>query len=119
MNVETLRQLDQGLLALDRGYRHFRLECRAMIPARSSCHGLLLTCSIMPLLRGKSTYPGCSNSRNHLSFLPRSRTAGQQTALPLRRERASEEKPTEMQARRNGGFFRASAAGSRRSRFCE
>jgi len=67
MNVEILRQLDQRLLALDRGHRHFCLECRAVVPARSSCHGLLLARSIMLLLRGKSTYPGCSDSRSHLS----------------------------------------------------
>ena len=67
VDVELLRQLDQGLLAFDRSYRDFCLECRAVVPARSSCHGLLLARSIMLLLRGKSTYPGCSDSRSHLS----------------------------------------------------
>ena len=57
MNVEILRKLDHGLLALDRCYSHFRLECRAVVPARLSAHGLLLVRSIMPLLLGKSTYP--------------------------------------------------------------
>jgi len=66
MDVEFLRQLDHGLLALDRGYRHLRPESRAVVPARSSCHGLLLARSIMLLLRGKSTYPGCSDFRSHL-----------------------------------------------------
>jgi hypothetical protein len=66
MEVEILRQLDQGLLALDRGHRHFRLECRAVIQAWSSYKGILLARSIMLLLRGKSTYPGCSDFRNHL-----------------------------------------------------
>ncbi len=66
MHVETLRQLDQGLLTLDRGYRNFRLECRAVVPARSSCHGHRLARSIMPLLRGKSTCPTCSDFPNHL-----------------------------------------------------
>jgi hypothetical protein len=66
MDVELLRQFDQSLLALDRGYRHFRLECRAVVPALSSCHGLLLARGIMPLLRRKSTYPGCSDFRSHL-----------------------------------------------------
>jgi hypothetical protein len=70
MDVELLRQLDHGLLSLDRGYRHFRLECRAVVPARSSCHGLLLARSIMLPLRGKSTYPGCSDFRSHLSMGP-------------------------------------------------
>ena len=66
VNVEILCQLDQRLLALDRGHGHFRLECRAVIPARSFCHNHLLACSIMLLLRGKSTYPSCSNLRSHL-----------------------------------------------------
>jgi hypothetical protein len=69
MEVEIMRQLDQGLLALDRGRRHFCLECRALVPAWSSCHGLFLARSIMLLLRGKSTYPGCSDFRNHLWVL--------------------------------------------------
>lgn len=33
MKNEILRQLDQVFLILDRGHRHFRLECRAVIPA--------------------------------------------------------------------------------------
>jgi hypothetical protein len=66
MHIEILCQLDQGLLALDRGHRHFRLECRAVVPPRSSCHGLLLARSIMPLSRGKSTCPGCSDFWNQL-----------------------------------------------------
>ena len=57
MNAEILCQLNQRLLALDRGRSHFRLECRAVSPPRSFCHGHLLACSIMRLLRGKSTYP--------------------------------------------------------------
>jgi hypothetical protein len=55
MNIKFLRQFDQCLLALDRGHRRFRLECRAMVPAWSSSHGLLLARSVMLLLRGKST----------------------------------------------------------------
>jgi hypothetical protein len=42
MDIEVLRQLDQGLLALDRRYSDFRLEGRAVVPARSSRHGHLL-----------------------------------------------------------------------------
>ncbi len=67
MDIEILRQLNQGLLALDSGNRHFRLKGRAVVPARSSSHGLLLACSIMPLLLGKSTYPACLVFRSHLS----------------------------------------------------
>ena len=66
MKIEILRQLDQGLLTPDRGHRRFRLECRAVVPAWSSCHGLLLARSIMLLFHAKSTYPGCSDCRNHL-----------------------------------------------------
>jgi hypothetical protein len=46
----------------------FALKAGLCRRARSSCHGHLLACSIMLLLRGKSTYPGCSDFRNHLSF---------------------------------------------------
>jgi hypothetical protein len=49
--IEFLRQLDQRLLTLDRSHRNVRLECRAVIPARSSCRGFLLARSIMPLNR--------------------------------------------------------------------
>ena len=66
VNVDILRQLDQPLLALDRNHSHFCLKCRAVFPARSLWHSHLLACSIMPLLRGKSTYPGCPDFRNHL-----------------------------------------------------
>jgi len=68
LEVKILCKLDHGLLAFDRGYRHFRLESRTVVPARSSCHGLLLARSIMLLLRGKSTYPGCSDFRSRLSL---------------------------------------------------
>jgi hypothetical protein len=40
VNVELLRQLGQRLLALDGGQSHFRLECRAVVPARSFRHRL-------------------------------------------------------------------------------
>jgi len=55
MRVEFVRQFNQRLLALDRSNCRFRLECRAVVPARSSSHGLLLARSIVLLLRGKST----------------------------------------------------------------
>jgi hypothetical protein len=68
MKVDILRQFDQCLLALDRGHRHFRLECRAVISAWSSCHDLFLARSILLLLRGKCTYPGWSGFQNNLSY---------------------------------------------------
>jgi hypothetical protein len=42
VEVEILCQLDQGLLALDCRRCKFSLECRAVVPAWSSCHGHLL-----------------------------------------------------------------------------
>jgi len=42
VHVEILRKLDQGSFAFDRGYRHFRLECRVVVPARSSRYSHLL-----------------------------------------------------------------------------
>ena len=40
MDVELLRKLSQRPIALDGGKRHLRLECRCVVPARSSLHGL-------------------------------------------------------------------------------
>ncbi|ASX09094.1 hypothetical protein CA696_028840 (plasmid) [Escherichia coli] len=40
MHVELLGQFHQRLLTSDRGERHFCLESRAVVPARSSCHGI-------------------------------------------------------------------------------
>lgn len=67
MHVKILSQLDQSPRALHRCCRQSRIEGRAVVPARASSHGLLLARSIMPLLRGKSTCPGCSDCRNQLS----------------------------------------------------
>jgi hypothetical protein len=39
--IKVLSQLDQGLFPLDRSNGHLCLECRTVIPARSSRHGLL------------------------------------------------------------------------------
>jgi len=39
---------------------------RTLLSPAGPCHGLLLARSIMPLLRGKSTYPGCSDFHSHL-----------------------------------------------------
>ena len=38
VNIELLRQFAQRLVPLDGGQSHLRLECRCMIPARSSRH---------------------------------------------------------------------------------
>lgn len=40
VNVELMCQLGQRLLALDGRQRHLRLEGRAVVPARSSRHGV-------------------------------------------------------------------------------
>ena len=41
VHIELMRQLDQCLIVLDRGHSRCRLECRAMVLAISSYHGLL------------------------------------------------------------------------------
>lgn len=64
VKVEILRRFGQGLLTLDRGDRHFRLECRAVVPARSMSCGLFFVCDILLTLLEKSTYPGCSVFRS-------------------------------------------------------
>jgi hypothetical protein len=40
VDVELLGQFGQRFLAFDRGKRHFGFERRAVVPARSSAHGL-------------------------------------------------------------------------------
>ncbi|WP_246721480.1 SDR family NAD(P)-dependent oxidoreductase [Rhizobium leguminosarum] len=40
MHIELLGQLHQRLLTSDGGERYLRLESRAVVPARSSCHGI-------------------------------------------------------------------------------
>lgn len=55
VNIDILRQFGQGLLSLDRYNGHLCLKCRAMVPARAFCLGLLVAYGIMPLLRRKST----------------------------------------------------------------
>ncbi|QSR16206.1 hypothetical protein CA833_03180 [Novosphingobium sp. KA1] len=54
MQVIVLRQLCQRPLALDRGKRYLRLECRAVVAPGSSAHSLLLSCSL----------PGCYQAEN-------------------------------------------------------
>ena len=39
MDAELLGKLRDGPIAFDGGKRHLRLESRAVVPARSSCHG--------------------------------------------------------------------------------
>ena len=70
VNAKILRQLDQCLLALDCGHRycHFRLPCRAVVPAWASCHGFVLARSIMLTSRGKCSCLGSSDPPNHLTF---------------------------------------------------
>ncbi|WP_147095016.1 hypothetical protein [Roseovarius sp. TE539] len=64
MTVERLRQFDPHRVTLDRGNHPFRLECPAVGPVWSSCHGLRLARRIMPPVRGISTCPGCSDVSN-------------------------------------------------------
>ncbi|MEY9470893.1 hypothetical protein ABH992_003292 [Bradyrhizobium yuanmingense] len=51
-----LGQLGQRPIALDGGKRHLRLESRAVVPARSSVHGLSCSRQSSPLSGRNSTY---------------------------------------------------------------
>ncbi len=66
VNVEILRQLDQGFLALDRSHRDFRLEAGLWFRRGRLVMIFSSLAAIMPPLRGKSTYPDCSDFPNHL-----------------------------------------------------
>src|SRR5476651_909812 len=56
VDVEMLGQLGQRPIALDGGKRHLRLESRAVVPARSSVHGLSCSRRSSPLSGRNSTY---------------------------------------------------------------
>src|SRR5882724_195761 len=68
VHVELLGQLHQRLLAPDGGQCHLRLESRAMVPARSSCHGIFLFPASKPKSGKNSTYTGCPIFPSQLSF---------------------------------------------------
>lgn len=78
---QLLRQFRQGLFAPDRGKRHFRLESRAVVPARSSRHAIACfrhlsqTQAGIPLIRAVQIPRGSSihHPRMLLAFLSRSR----------------------------------------------
>jgi hypothetical protein len=55
MTIKVLRQFDQGLLALSAATATFALNAELWRLAWASCHGPLFACSIMPLVRRKST----------------------------------------------------------------
>src|SRR5260370_31524692 len=56
VEVEVLGQLSYRPVALDGGKRHLRLESRAVVPARSSVHGLSCSRRSSPLSGRNSTY---------------------------------------------------------------
>ena len=66
MDVETLGQLRDGLIALDGGYRHLRFESRRVISTSASFQDV---CSLRDLsTRGAQNHHlmGCPNHRGHL-----------------------------------------------------
>ncbi|PZX09555.1 hypothetical protein LX81_04417, partial [Palleronia aestuarii] len=65
MDVEPIGRLGKRPLSLDGSKRHLRLEGRAVIPARSSRHGLSSLLGIMPISRGSSTHSPCSDFPSH------------------------------------------------------
>ena len=66
VNVKLLGQLRKRPLSLDGCKRHLYLKGRAVIPARSSGHGLSSLLGIMPIWRESSTYRPCSDFPSHL-----------------------------------------------------
>lgn len=78
---QLLRQFRQGLFAPDRGKRHFRLESRAVVPARSSRHAiscfrhLSQTQAGIPLIRAVQI-PEAALSIIHVCSLPSYPVAG-------------------------------------------
>src|SRR6516164_3012968 len=56
MDVEMLRQLGDGSVALDGGQSHLRLEGRRVVPAGSSAHGFSCSRRLSPLSGRNSTY---------------------------------------------------------------
>src|SRR5208337_4639050 len=71
MDVKLLRQFRQRQLAPDGGQCHLRLECRGVVPARSSAHVLSCSAAILAAGRQKLQLPRCPNSLGQLYPLGR------------------------------------------------
>jgi hypothetical protein len=56
VDVEVFGQLGRRSIALDGGKRHFSLEARCVVPARSSAHGLSCSRRLSPFSGRNSTY---------------------------------------------------------------
>jgi hypothetical protein len=56
VDVEVFGQLGYRSIALDGGKRHFSLEARCVVPARSSAHGLSCSRRLSPFSGRNSTY---------------------------------------------------------------
>jgi hypothetical protein len=70
MDIKVLSQLDQGLIALDRGNSDFRLLPPGWEFRRGHLAMVISSlAAIMPPWRGKSTYPGRSVFPSHLCAL--------------------------------------------------
>src|SRR5271166_2483092 len=68
MDVKLLCQFRQRQLAPDGGQCHLRLECRGVVPARSSAHVLSCSAAILAAGRQKLQLPRCPNSPGQLSL---------------------------------------------------
>src|SRR3974390_1436195 len=66
MDVKLLRQLGQCQLALDGGQSHPRLECRCVVPARSSAHRLSCSAAFLAAVRQKLHLSCCADFRDQL-----------------------------------------------------
>jgi hypothetical protein len=66
MDVKLLRQFRQRQLAPDGGQCHLRLECRGVVPARSSAHVLSCSAAILAAGRQKLQLPCCPDSPGQL-----------------------------------------------------
>src|SRR6266566_5240713 len=77
VDVELLRKLSQGSIALQGRKCHLRLEGRCVVPARSSVHGLSCFAGhSVPAIRQKPHLSPCSDFRDQLSspyYAPRPR----------------------------------------------
>src|SRR3954462_4668344 len=71
MNVELLCQLGQRLLALDGSQSHLRLECRCVVPARSSRHDFSCAARILAAFRQKLHLSRCSDFLSQLYGISR------------------------------------------------
>jgi hypothetical protein len=67
MNIKSLSNFDQGLVAFDRGDGNLRFEGRRVVPARSSCHDSSYLKGFSPSVEQSHHLAGCPIIRGHFS----------------------------------------------------